>query len=309
MEFKVNEDIVSINNLNFSGITISNFKKELNLLIEEKFEILGVSEDCITIRFFEKDEITKSFLYEIRKKIETVFSRYEKNTISPCRKFIIIPTGDEILKGLVVDQNSPIIAGMIIKAIPGSTIFRTKPASDNKEHILSIIRQNLSKKPDYIIITGGTGGGKKFSDQLSKDLVHDVLKENFQDIHYRNIFGQNGHLFSTLTIANSENTKILSLPGPKDECTSLFRLFLKNMNLSDEVIIDILRDYLIEIHESKYHLDKRRVFTEEELTSLILKYREMGMGARQIARELNKMGSSLKFYQVQYRLNKLLDKI
>lgn len=309
MDFSIKDDIVNIKNIDLRGISISDFEKELSLIINYKFNILGITKNSITIRFFKKNILNDEFAQSLRNNIIKILNRNNKDNSSTYKKFIIIPTGDEILEGIVEDQNSPIIAGMIIRKLPGSSIIRSKPSPDNSEGFLEILNQNLSKNPDYIIITGGTGGGRNFSESLSKDIVHDVLKNNFENILSRNIYGRNGHLFSTLNIVLEKNTTILSLPGPKDECTALFEVFLKNINEDERVIIDKLRGRLIEIHETKYDQLADKELSEEEIIKQIIKFRSMGIGARQIAKQLNKSGSNLKFYQVQYRLNKLENKI
>lgn len=309
MNFLITDDIVHIKNINLRGISISDFEKQLHLIINYKFNILGITKDSITFRFFKTNILNEEFAENLRNSIIKILERNDGFTSSSYKKFIILPTGDEILEGVVEDQNSPIIAGMIIRKLPGSSIIRSKPSPDNKEGFLEILNQNLNKNPDYIIITGGTGGGKNFSESLSKDIVHDVLKNNFENMLSRNIYGRNGHLFSTLTIVLENNTTILSLPGPKDECTALFEVFLENINEDEEVIIDKLRGRLIEIHEKKYDQLAEKELSEEEIIKQIIKFRSMGLGARQIAKQLNKIGSNLKFYQVQYRLNKLENKI
>lgn len=309
MNFLITDDIVHIKNINLIGISISDFEKQLHLIINYKFNILGITKDSITFRFFRTNILNEEFAENLRNSIIKILERNDRFTSSSYKKFIIIPTGDEILEGIVEDQNSPIIAGMIIRKLPGTSIIRSKPSPDNKEGFLEILNQNLNKNPDYIIITGGTGGGRNFSESLSKDIVHDVLKNNFENIVSRNIYGRNGHLFSTLTIVLENNTTILSLPGPKDECTALFEVFIENINEDEEVIIDKLRCRLIEIHEKKYDQLAEKELSEEEIIKQIIKFRSMGLGARQIAKQLNKIGSNLKFYQVQYRLNKLENKI
>lgn len=309
MNFLIKDDIITIKNIDLKGINLSDFEKELSLIVKHKFNILGLTNNSITIRFYKENIVDKEFAKNLRNDIIKIIDRNNKEILSTYKKFIIIPTGDEILEGIVVDQNSPILAGMIIKKLPGSSIMRSKPAPDSKDGLLEIINQNLNKNPDYLIITGGTGGGNNFSETLSKDIVYDVLKNHFNTIYSRNIYGRNGHLFSTLTIAVENNTTILSLPGPKDECTKLFEVFLENIDEDYEITIDKLKDKLIKIHEDKYFDNSKKKISEEEIMENIIKFREMGLGARQIAKQLSKLGSNMKFYQVQYRLNKLENKI
>ena len=77
----------------------------------------------------------------------------------------IITIGDEILIGQIVDSNSAWIAQRLNET--GITIYQITSISDNKEHILSALKQAGSRS-DLVLITGGLGPTK---DDITKEIL------------------------------------------------------------------------------------------------------------------------------------------
>ena len=69
MDFFIKDDIVNIKNIDLRGISISDFEKELSLIINYKFNILGITKNSITIRFFRKNILNDEFAQSLRNNI------------------------------------------------------------------------------------------------------------------------------------------------------------------------------------------------------------------------------------------------
>ena len=83
----------------------------------------------------------------------------------------IITIGDEILIGQIIDSNSAFIAKELNKT--GVSVFQITSVQDNKQHILSALK-NAENRADIIILTGGLGPTKD-------DITKTTLAEYFND--------------------------------------------------------------------------------------------------------------------------------
>ena len=55
-------------------------------------------------------------------------------------KAIIIPTGDELAAGIVLDTDSPAVMGQLLAVNPSAFVARTAPVSDKEENITNTIK-------------------------------------------------------------------------------------------------------------------------------------------------------------------------
>lgn len=129
-------------------------------------------------------------------------------------KAIIIPTGDEILNGTVVDTNSPAIMALILERFPGCEVMRWTPAVDDENTIITKLEKSIEEKADLVIIIGGSGGGHRFIPNAARDFTHTALLKRLPHSYYKEIYGKNGHLWSKLIAAKEANSLILNVPGP-----------------------------------------------------------------------------------------------
>ena len=70
------------------------------------------------------------------------------------KKINIIPTGNEIFNGVVIDTNSTAIMQMILEDFPRCEITREKPVIDDEIKILEKINFCVEKSSNLIIIIG-----------------------------------------------------------------------------------------------------------------------------------------------------------
>jgi len=142
-------------------------------------------------------------------------------------KVYLLPTGDEIQSGVVLDLDTPELVGQLLRAFPTAEITRLRPLSDREEAIVARLRELLDRQPDLIVLIGGSGGGHRHSATLGKDFTHSALEECLEHRSTREIYGKNGHLWSKLICGKSENTLVLNVPGPLAEARAAMTAFLK----------------------------------------------------------------------------------
>jgi len=110
----------------------------------------------------------------------------------------IITIGDEILIGQIVDTNSAFIAAELNKI--GVSVFQITSIQDEKEHILTALKEAESRV-DIIIITGGLGPTK---DDITKHTIceyfNDTLVQNDSVLeHVADLFKNSEHKILTKT--------------------------------------------------------------------------------------------------------------
>ncbi|AEE90350.1 Molybdopterin binding domain protein [Tepidanaerobacter acetatoxydans Re1] len=135
-------------------------------------------------------------------------------------KAIIIPTGDEILNGTVVDTNSPAIMALILERFPGCEVTRITPSVDNETTIITKLKRAIEEKADLIFIIGGSGGGHRFIPNAARDFTHTAILKMFPNSCFKEIYGKNGHLWSKLIAAKESNSLLVNVPGPYVEAVA-----------------------------------------------------------------------------------------
>jgi hypothetical protein len=144
-------------------------------------------------------------------------------------KVVIIPTGDEVASGIIFDSNSLMLTEKIVKKFPPCEIYRLSPAKDRKKEIIEALNRAVGFNPDLIILTGGTGGGRKFSLNLAPDLTHVVLSKLLSPKAEREIYGGNGHLWCKIVCGYYNSILVVSLPGPETEACRTFEIALNGI--------------------------------------------------------------------------------
>ena len=115
-------------------------------------------------------------------------------------KALIIPTGDELALGIVVDSDSPAIISSLIEFNPNIYVTRFAPIKDNEEDIEKLIQSMEHKLYDLIILIGGSGGGHRHIADLGKDYTHSVLEKILEEKTCREIYGSNGHMWCKIVV-------------------------------------------------------------------------------------------------------------
>lgn len=91
-------------------------------------------------------------------------------------KAIIIPTGDELKTGVVLDTDSPMIMQVLLSMNGNCTVIRNEPIQDSESLISNCIKTYVNENVDLIVLIGGSGGGHRYSKTLGKDYTHTSLE-------------------------------------------------------------------------------------------------------------------------------------
>ena len=136
----------------------------------------------------------------------------------------ILPTGDEILSGIVQDTDSPMAAGVLRRLWPDCRITHETPVSDVQQSIRMRIERAAAEN-DLVLIIGGSGGGHRFSSTLACDYTHSAMEKLLSPCCAVSLYGKNGHLWSRLVCGRLHGALVLNLPGPFCEAQAAMQAF------------------------------------------------------------------------------------
>ncbi len=151
------------------------------------------------------------------------------------RKILILPTGDEVFSGIILDTNSPKIMAKILEDYPAAQITRATPLKDRQAEILNALQIGVEAGNDLIITIGGSGGGGKYSHSLAPDYTHEAILQLAPDAARISIFGYNGHLWSKIVVGKVEQTLIITLPGPQVEALAGLSAGIEKIQAGNDV--------------------------------------------------------------------------
>ncbi|ONI47162.1 hypothetical protein AN644_01335 [Candidatus Epulonipiscium fishelsonii] len=169
------------------------------------------------------------------------------------KKVYVIPTGDEINDGTVLDLDSGEIMTQILKRYPQSEITRVAPICDVQKSIIERLDKLSQENPSLIVLVGGSGGGHRHSESLGKDFTHSALVEFLDESFCREIYGKNGHLWSKLICGKKSNTTIINVPGPFVEAQVAIKEFVANFE--DQSLEETVHQMALAVY-SQYPADK-----------------------------------------------------
>lgn len=139
-------------------------------------------------------------------------------------RIVVIPTGDEILNGIVLDTDSPQIKSLWLENHPDDIVTITEAVSDDGEIIAAKIME-AAADADIIVMIGGSGGGHRHDQSLGKDFTHTALDRLLDPKAFKSIYGPNGHMWCRLVIGFVAGAVVLNVPGPFTEAKAAFTAF------------------------------------------------------------------------------------
>ena len=166
-------------------------------------------------------------------------------------KAIIIPTGDELAAGIVLDTDSPAIIGQLLSLNGNAFVARTSPVIDVEDSITETIKKYTEEGYDLIVLIGGSGGGHRFSTTLGKDFTHSSLESILEDKHEGALYGKNGHMWSKLVIGKLGETLVFNVPGPYEEVLVTIKAF-KESYMKDRNNLEEINKSMLSALKSKY---------------------------------------------------------
>lgn len=137
----------------------------------------------------------------------------------------ILPTGDELQNGTVLDTDSPMLMQELLHLNADCTVCRHSITQDSVESIVERIRKCLLDEPDLIILIGGSGSGHLHSDLLGKDCTHTGMETLMDDFAATSLYGKNGHMWSRLVCGQIGKTLVINVPGPFVEAKAAIKAF------------------------------------------------------------------------------------
>ncbi|MCI8341952.1 MAG: molybdopterin-binding protein [Firmicutes bacterium] len=147
----------------------------------------------------------------------------------------ILPTGDEIRNGIVLDLDAPEIVKMIVGKYPQAEVTRLCPLVDEEDTIFNKLNEVAKNEPDLIVFIGGSGGGHRFSKTLGKDFTHSALERFLDEYSSKEIYGKNGHMWSKLICGKKGQTTVINVPGPYVEAVAAFEAYLNALGENKSV--------------------------------------------------------------------------
>lgn len=136
----------------------------------------------------------------------------------------ILPTGEEIRDGIVLDTNSPEVMRQLLRLSPACRIMRWPPIADNEEDIKHAI-EAAAAQSSIVVLIGGSGGGHRHSSTLHMDFTHSALEALLPLKYSHEIYGKNGHLWCKLVCGKINDALIMNLPGPFVEASAAMVAF------------------------------------------------------------------------------------
>ncbi len=141
-------------------------------------------------------------------------------------KAIIIPTGDEVRDGIIVDTDSPMIRDSLLRLNPDCAVEVTEAIDDDPVIIRETILKTVDRMVDLIVLIGGSGGGHRHSASLGKDFTHSALDDLMPEATSGSLYGKNGHLWCRLVCGRINRTLIINVPGPFAEARAAMAAFI-----------------------------------------------------------------------------------
>lgn len=166
----------------------------------------------------------------------------------------IIPTGDEILSGVVTDTDSPAVMAVLLEAFPQCAVQCLPPVRDSEDAIADRIEHCIQAHFDLVILIGGSGGGSACAPSLAPDVTHSALERCLPERASRELYGKNGHLWAKLVAGRRCGTLVMNVPGPHVEAVAAVRSAAACLSTADareadlETLIDevanaVVREY------------------------------------------------------------------
>lgn len=151
----------------------------------------------------------------------------EKGGNNVINRAVIIPTGDELKEGIILDTDSPMIMQTLLSINSNCNVVRNEPVVDKEDSIIECIKNYVLQKVDLIILIGGSGGGHRYSSTLAKDFTHSSLELLLENKYSSELYGKNGHMWSKLLCGTINNTIVINVPGPFQEAKAAIEAFKK----------------------------------------------------------------------------------
>lgn len=169
-------------------------------------------------------------------------------------KAFIIPTGNEIKDGTVLDLDCPKIMQELVRINPEMVVTRLAPVVDVEQSIVETMQFCINNGAELIVLVGGSGGGHRFSSTLGKDFTHSAMELWLDSKCTHEIYGKNGHMWSKLVCGRKGECLVINVPGPLREAGAAIAAFARS--IKDSGNIQFINDAMSRAVFEQYPQDK-----------------------------------------------------
>lgn len=167
------------------------------------------------------------------------------------KRVLIVPTGNEIRAGVVLDTDSPMIMQEFLKANSCCDIRRIAPAEDTEEKIAQTLETCCDF--DLVILIGGSGEGHKYSTVLGTDCTQLVLENLLDEKVCTALYGKNGHMWSKLICGRYKEMLVINVPGPYREAQAAIQALIDVTLRIDAIDLKKINDAMAEAVMQQYY--------------------------------------------------------
>lgn len=160
------------------------------------------------------------------------------------REVFLIPTGDELASGVVIDTDSPMIMQKILRKEPNCRCVRLPVTPDDREVLASRISESAEQGADLIIVIGGSGSGHLHSELLGEDHTGETMESVLDTYTDTALYGKNGHMWSRLMCGRIGKALAVNVPGPNAEAAAVTEALLAHLDEACESINREMADAL-----------------------------------------------------------------
>lgn len=143
------------------------------------------------------------------------------------RNAYILPTGNEVRDGVIIDTNSPMLMQYILAENPVCQVTRVPPLQDQMEEISASISKAEQQGADLIILIGGSGEGHRHSEILGVDVTHYSMARLLTNAVSTSLYGKNGHMWCRLVCGYLGGALVFNVPGPFAEAQAAIKAFFQ----------------------------------------------------------------------------------
>ena len=141
------------------------------------------------------------------------------------KRVVLMPTGDELRAGTVLDTDSPMVMGELLRLNSSGEICRIPPIADQETLITDEILAGIRNGYDLLILIGGSGGGHRYVASLGRDFTQSALDTLLTEKFTTELYGKNGHLWCKLLCGRLDGSVVMNLPGPVEEAQAAIKAF------------------------------------------------------------------------------------
>ncbi len=173
------------------------------------------------------------------------------------RRALVVPTGFEVQRGMIVDTNSPFIRSVLSSR--GYSVKVAPAQPDDADVLAGVLRLAVSEGFGLVVTTGGVGAeDKDYSVEAVLQVAPDASTP--YTVHFQKGTGRHVKDGVRIAVGSSGVCRFVALPGPNDEVQAALPVLVDCLGRGDddadtaEAIAAVLREKLRD-RKSWHHHD------------------------------------------------------